>query len=412
MRVEVPSFLKSTFRLWWQRPRDIADVPEERTISFLELFYDLAYVAIIIQLTHTLAGHLDLQTFLEYVGLYAMVWFAWINGSLYHELHGNNDIRTRVFTFLQMFALVWMGIFVDTAFSADGYQGFAYAYGGFIAVVGFMWWRTGVHDSKHRPLSNPYAIAFAGATALFLYSTRLELEVAQQLWFGAIAFMLLFPFISAAVQRNVDAEHMELSQRIRPSIVERFGLLTIIILGENLISIVGGASYLGTFTFSNVVMIALSIFIVFSLWFVYFGLIAERLPKQTMFNRMSWMYLHLGVTMSIGLVAVGLLNLIEYVKDIEPIDRWFITFPVAAFLLVVASINSTLQIKPKSNAPLYRIATLVALVSAVGIIVVGLLDLPSLATLTLTWLLLSAPVFVGVCLWIRLRSKQLSAKKS
>ena len=95
------SLLKSTYRLWWEKSRSVADIPEERTVSFHELFYDLAYVVIIIQLTHdVLAGHLDAQTFFEYVGVYAMVWFAWINGSLYHEMHGNNDICSRVFTFL------------------------------------------------------------------------------------------------------------------------------------------------------------------------------------------------------------------------------------------------------------------------------------------------------------------------
>ncbi len=40
-------FLKNTFRIWWQPPRPIEKIEEKREISFLELFYDLAYVGII-----------------------------------------------------------------------------------------------------------------------------------------------------------------------------------------------------------------------------------------------------------------------------------------------------------------------------------------------------------------------------
>lgn len=401
--------LKSTFRLWWQKSRPIVDVQEERTVSFLELFYDLAYVVIIIQLTHTLAGHLDLNTFLEYIGLYAMVWFAWINGSLYHELHGNNDIRTRIFTFLQMFALLWMAIFVQSAFSIEGYQGFAYAYASFLAIIGYMWWRTGVHDPEHRPLSTPYAIAFVGATLTFLGSTRVSFELAQWMWLGAILFMLLFPFFASVFRRQANPEHVELAQRIRPAIVERFGLLTIIILGENLISIVGATSYVGEYNLSNVVTTAVSIFIVFSLWWVYFDLLSGRLPKQTMAHRMSWMYLHLPLTMSIGLVAVGLLNMIEYVKEPLAIDRWFIVFPSAVFLLTVIAINETLQIRHQASRSILRKATIVAAIAALGIVGIGLLELSLLTTLIITWLLLTAPVAAGFLVWVRRRGRELNS---
>ena len=34
--------------------------------------------------------------------IFGLIWVAWINGSLYHELHGRQDGRTRSFVFLQM----------------------------------------------------------------------------------------------------------------------------------------------------------------------------------------------------------------------------------------------------------------------------------------------------------------------
>jgi Bacterial low temperature requirement A protein (LtrA) len=48
------------FRRWWQPPRPASNRPEERRVTFLELFYDLVYVVIIAELSHTLAGNMNL----------------------------------------------------------------------------------------------------------------------------------------------------------------------------------------------------------------------------------------------------------------------------------------------------------------------------------------------------------------
>jgi low temperature requirement protein LtrA len=397
--------LQKTFRLWWQKPKRIADIEDEREVSFLELFYDLAYVVIVIQLTHLLAGHLELHSVIQYVGLYALVWFAWINGSWYHELHGNNDIRSRVFTFIQMFFLLWMGIFIH-AMGDGGYQGFALAYAGFLATLTYLWWRTGVHDVDHRPMSNPYSVVFVFATAAFVYSITLSALEAQIVWFTAALGVLFLPLLMMYFRRAIDPEHVEQAQRVRPSLAERFGLLTIIVLGENLISIVGGATYVHHLSWETIIPISLAIVIVFSLWWIYFDLISRRLPMQTMRHRMSWMYLHLPLTMSIGLVAVGLLNMIEHTEYITDVDRWFVLGPVALFLVTVSLLTVTLEVKYEENRPIYRKSMRVALVSALLLVLVGFVEWSLVATLVVTWLLLTMPVLAGIRMWIRRRYEE------
>ena len=59
----------------------------------LELFYDLAVVVLIAQDAHHLAGHLTWGGLGEFVVLFTLIWIAWANGSLYHELHGHEDAR-------------------------------------------------------------------------------------------------------------------------------------------------------------------------------------------------------------------------------------------------------------------------------------------------------------------------------
>ena len=85
------SGLKSSFRVWWQVPRKASDRQDERAVTFLELFYDLVYVVIIAELAHALAAHPDPKGIAAFGFLFVIVWWAWINGAIYHDLHGNND---------------------------------------------------------------------------------------------------------------------------------------------------------------------------------------------------------------------------------------------------------------------------------------------------------------------------------
>lgn len=114
------------FRRWWQPPRKSSEHNEDRRVSFLELFYDLVYVVVIAEVGHALATHVTLQGLGEFIFLFLLVWLAWFNGASYHDLHGNNDIRTRVFTFAQMFTVASMAVFAHNTFGA-GSVGFASA---------------------------------------------------------------------------------------------------------------------------------------------------------------------------------------------------------------------------------------------------------------------------------------------
>ena len=89
-----------------------------RTVSFLELFYDLVYVAVIAQAAHHLAEHVSTRGAGEFAIVFSLVWIAWVNGSLYIEIHGRDDGRTRVIVFTQMSVLVLLAVFTGDA--ADG----------------------------------------------------------------------------------------------------------------------------------------------------------------------------------------------------------------------------------------------------------------------------------------------------
>lgn len=45
-------------------------------------------VVLVAQAAHHLAGHISWDGLGEFVVVFTLVWIAWLNGSLHHELHG------------------------------------------------------------------------------------------------------------------------------------------------------------------------------------------------------------------------------------------------------------------------------------------------------------------------------------
>ena len=110
-------------------PRPHGEQPRERVVRPLELFYDLAVVVLVAQAAHHLAGHLTWRGFGEFAAVFTLVWIAWANGSLHHELHGRDDARARSTFLLQILVLVAMAAFIPEAGGERG-AAFAVAAGG------------------------------------------------------------------------------------------------------------------------------------------------------------------------------------------------------------------------------------------------------------------------------------------
>ncbi len=165
------------FRQWlWSPPRAHGEVITDRTVSALELFYDLVYVAVISQAAHHLAGHVTARGFLEFAIVFGLIWSAWVNGSLYLELHGREDGRTRSAVFLQMGILVLLAVFTADA-AGDSGTGFALIYGAFLAVMTWLWYSVRRQDRyDHREFLAPagrYVLGMALAVPLVVASAFL-----------------------------------------------------------------------------------------------------------------------------------------------------------------------------------------------------------------------------------------------
>jgi low temperature requirement protein LtrA len=134
----------------WSPPRAHGEVITDRTVSPLELFYDLVYVAVISRAAHHLAEHVTARGFLEFTVVFGLIWAAWVNGSLYLEAHGREDGRTRSTVFLQMGVLVLLAVFTTDA-AADSGTAFALVYAAFLAVMTWLWYSVRRQDRHDHP---------------------------------------------------------------------------------------------------------------------------------------------------------------------------------------------------------------------------------------------------------------------
>jgi low temperature requirement protein LtrA len=303
---------KSQFKRWLTAPpRAHGVILKDRTVSNLELFYDLAYVAVIAQASHHLAEHISLVGFLEFAVVFGMLWFAWFNGSLYVELHGREDGRTRLLVFLQMGLLALLAVFTGEAAGSTG-QPFAVVYAAFLALMGWAWYSIRELDRTERPeflrITAFYvggmiiSTLVVGATTILPDAWRLEIWAAFLI--GWMGFILL-----GSRGNTRQAEGIVPTD----SLVERFGLFTIIVLGEVIIGVVTGLSAAGADALT-IATGSLAMIVGFGFWWIYFDLVGRRLPRPggTIW---TWMLSHFPIQLSIVAAGAAIVNLIEHAHD-------------------------------------------------------------------------------------------------
>ncbi|WP_420640705.1 low temperature requirement protein A [Candidatus Leptofilum sp.] len=395
--------IRQNFRQWWQPPRRLADREEDRSVTFLELFYDLVYVVIVAELAHALAGDISWAGVGRFAFLFIVVWWAWWNGTSYHDLHGNNDIRTRVFTFLQMGTVAAMAVFAHNAMG-EGSTGFALSYAAFQFILLYLWWRSGVHDPAHRPLSQPFVAGYLLTTLLFVGSVFFAEPVRFYLWGAALLLSLLLPATMFMVGRD-DPEiqaQIDLSTAVSPSLVERFGLFTIIVLGEVIVGTVGGLAEHHHLDFQVGLTGALGMLIAVGLWWLYFDFISHHKPLPSRNMVFAWFYLHLPMTIGIVGVGAAVLNIVEHAGEHLPGEaRWLLVGALALVLVTITLLMHTIQY-PNENRRIYNAGGWSALISAVVIALLGITNLEIMPLLIIVILLLLAPVFYSFRVWIEM----------
>ena len=322
---------------WWGPPKKFDKNYEERRVSWLELFYDLVYVIAIARITHHLAQHLSVEAFLEYGALFILIFWGWLNGSLYYDIHGNEGLRTRLMTLWQMMIIAAFSITIDQA-EGKSYYGMTIVLMIMQFFITYLWWSVGFYDKSHRRYNTPYTIFYLLSFVLMALSLILSKEWLKLLVPLVLIFNYAPPFISQRLLRQSSLD-LDLSH----SMVERLGLFTIIVFGELVLGVVNGISDLHLTDFSTWLKFSLAVSIVFALWWIFFTLVSNRQAKRGFATATFLELLYVPTLISLGLIAASFATLFEPHSTDSPTQH-LIGYAITIFLTGICLMMNFLEI--------------------------------------------------------------------
>lgn len=272
-----------------------------RTASWLELFYDLVYVATFVQLGNHLSDNVSWYGFMYYVLLFIPIWWSWMGTTFYVNRFDTDDVLERLLVFAQIFTVSIMAIFALNALDATSAQ-FALAYAANRFILLLLYLRAWYALPELRPFTTGYLRGFSLAAALWFISAFVPGELRYVLWVIGLAVDIITPFTLSKYQKQYPASPHHIS--------ERFALLTIIVYGEFFLKIVGGlAPKADDLVLSEALFNIPGLLIALSLWWLYFDNSAGA-TRWRPGGFAPWLYLHLPYQLAVTAMGVALYKIL------------------------------------------------------------------------------------------------------
>jgi low temperature requirement protein LtrA len=231
---------------------------EDRSASFVELFFDLVFVFGVTQVAASIHGHLDWATLGKAAIVLVLLWWAWTQFTWTAGNADFDDLRPRIVLLVATAASFVLATAVQGAFGEDGAI-FALAYFGVMSLWAVFYlsltWGT---DQIQGFLA--YAPRVMAGSVLVLIGGFAPDDIRIWFWVAAVIVNIVS---TLAVERN--------EYPIVPShFAERHGLFVIIVLGEALIAI--GVGVVGsTDSFAFYVAGTAMLLTVLAMWWSYFA---------------------------------------------------------------------------------------------------------------------------------------------
>src|SRR5215813_1263153 len=183
---------------------------------------------------------------------------------------------------------------------------------------------------------------------------------------------------------------------ITDALIERFGLRTIIVLGETLTGVVAG---LAREPISGLTLAVglVAVVVGFGAWWTYFDFAGRRHPRSTPAASMQWLLGHLPLTAAIAAMGAAMVSLVDHAHDgrTPAATAWLLCAGAAVVLCATMLVAASLQAW-QSDRGLYRpLAPACAAVAAACLAVGAARPPPLFLGLTLV-VLLSIPWTLAV----------------
>ncbi len=304
-----------------------------RTVTWLELFFDLVFAAAVAQVAAPLHDDYSAAGFLRFAILFVLIWWAWTGHAVFSTRFGSDDVVQRALTLLQVFGVAVMAANARDALDSRSSAGFAAAYAVLRLILVAQYARAR-STPRARGLTTWYLTGHGAAAVIWLLSSLTPTPERFWLWAAAFAIDLGTPL--TAVRHNVslppDAAHLP----------ERFGLFTLILIGESVVAVMQGIEHQEYWSVPAASAAFAGMGTAFFIWWWYF-VAAKATAAQPVtshrdaFRLHAWSYAHLPLYLGLVVAFVGI-QLVVSTAPAPALDAPQIVWLVAALGLTAASI--------------------------------------------------------------------------
>ena len=334
-----------------------------RVSSPLELLFDLVFVVAVSQasqnLHHLISEGQGWPSAVSYLMVFFAVWWAWMNFTWFGSAFDTDDWAYRVMTIVQMGGVLVLAAGVHDAMVSNDYLVVTWGYVIMrLAMVG-QWLRAGISDPASRRTAFTFAVGIAAVQVLWLARVYLLDAQWQYITFFVLAVgEMSIPFL--AERRGPTSWHGH-------HIAERYGLFTLILLGESILAAataIFGALSEGEHVPELIVLSICGLVIAAGMWWVYFSRDqGPRLARTRQGFRFG--YLHYVIFAAAGAVSAGIEVDIDLTLGHTEISAsaaaLALTVPVAVFVLGVWFVMLRGIVRPATSVVVVVLGLLILL---------------------------------------------------
>ena len=321
--------------------------PDEvhRASTPLELFFDLVFVVAVAlasaRLHHGIVENHVSHAVVSFVMVFFPIWWAWMNFSWFASAYDTDDVPYRVLTMIKLVGALMLAAGVPAAFDSGDFLVVTLGYTVMRVALIAQWFRAWRADHERRQTTGRYIVGL-----LLVQAGWLALLVAPAS-FKMIGFITL---VVAELMVPLWAESTGKATTWHPEhIVERYGLFTIIVLGESILSAsmaIQAAMKVGALDAQMFYLIVGGVLIVFSMWWSYFQQ-TEHNITESLRSVFLWGYGHFFIFASAAAVGAGLAASVDAALGLANVSQTVINaavaVPVALFQLSLGVVHGRLR---------------------------------------------------------------------
>lgn len=296
---------------WFAERLEPISPDAELRVSTIELFFDLVFVFTVTQLTTLLVGDFSHDQAHRFAGegtvqallIFGVIWWMYAGYCWLTNTVPPNRAARRILILLGMAGFLIMALAIPRAFDGGGVA-FALGYLLIVLVHGGLYMQATAAIARVVPFN-------LAATALIFAAPFAGSPWNYALWAAALVLLWGSPYFIGQKGFPLHPAH----------IVERHGLLVIIVLGESIVAIgIGAQEY--PLTASLIVEALLGLALAAAVWWVYFGRDGEReaeeallradVVRRTRLILGGYFYAHIPVLLGIVALAAGVKKVIGH----------------------------------------------------------------------------------------------------